>query len=49
MANLKMELVDSDYVVRAKMDLTLKGDNGKFGEFFKEIDDELVTGKTAHP
>ena len=48
MANLKMELVDSDYVVRAKMDLTLKGDNGKFGEFFKEIDDELVTGKTAH-
>ena len=48
MMNLKMALVDNDYVVRAKTDLALKGKDNKFGEFFTEINEELVIGETAY-
>ena len=48
MMNLKMALVDNDYVVRAKTDLALKRKDNKFGEFFKEINEELVIGETAY-
>ena len=48
MANIKMELVDSDYVVRAKMDLAWMAKKDELGNFLREIDEELLTGKTAH-
>ena len=44
----KISLVDNDYVVRAKTDLELNGKDEDFGRFFKDISDELVTGKTAY-
>ncbi len=45
---LKISLVDNDYVVRAKTDLLMNGEYEKFIQFLKEIDEELITGKTAH-
>ena len=48
MMNLKMSLVDNDYVVRAKTELPSEENNNNFKKFFREIDEELVTGKTAY-
>ena len=48
MANIKMKLVDSDYVVRAKMDLPWMAGKDELEDNFREIDEELLTGKTAH-
>jgi len=45
---LKISLVDNDYVVRAKTDFLMNGEYEKFIQFIKEIDEELITGKTAH-
>jgi succinate dehydrogenase flavin-adding protein (antitoxin of CptAB toxin-antitoxin module) len=45
---LKISLVDNDYVIRAKTDLLLNEEYDKFIEFLNEIDEELITGKTAH-
>ena len=47
MNNLKFSLVDNDYVVRAKTDLELNGNEDKFTSFLKEVNEELVTGKSA--
>jgi hypothetical protein len=44
----KISLVDNDYVVRAKTDLLLDGEYEKFIKFLKEINEELIIGKTAH-
>ena len=48
MRNLKMSLVDNDYVVRVKAELPSEENNDNFKRFFREIDEELVTGKTAY-
>ena len=48
MTNIKIALVDNDYVVRAKTDLGLKGNDTKFRKFFKNISEELIPGKTAY-
>jgi len=45
---LKISLVDNDYVVRAKTDLLLNEEYDKFIGFLNEIDEELITGKTAY-
>lgn len=45
---LKIALVDNDYAVCARTDLHTTGKNGKLVNFLKEIDEELVTGKTAY-
>ena len=45
---LKISLVDSDYVICAKTDLQLDGEYEKFIKFLKELDEELIIGKTAH-
>ena len=45
---LKLSLVDNDYVVCAKTDLPIPGKGSKFGEFLKDINEELITGKTAY-
>jgi hypothetical protein len=44
---MKMALVDDDYVVRAKADLSLKKEDDQLEKFFREIEEELITGKTA--
>ena len=48
MNHLKMALKDNDYVIRAKTVLGVNGDQDAFSRFFKEINDELITGQTAH-
>jgi hypothetical protein len=48
MMNIRMSLVDNDYVVRAKTELPFEENNDNFKNFFKEINEELVIGKTAH-
>ena len=49
MTNIKIELVDMDYVIRAKTDLGwMNNDDNKLKKFLRDVDDELVTGKTAH-
>ncbi|MDB9822917.1 hypothetical protein OAC89_04375 [Deltaproteobacteria bacterium] len=45
---LKISLVDNDYVVRAKTDLPKAGKDSKLEKFLKEVDEELITGKTAY-
>ena len=45
--NMKMTLVDDDYVVRAKADISRKKEVDQLENFFREIEEELITGKTA--
>lgn len=45
--SIKLKLIDTDYVVCADTDIELKGEEHKFRKFLKEIDEELVIGKTA--
>ena len=45
---IKLSLIDHDFVVQAKTDLDLEGKEDLFRKFFREIDEELVTGKTAY-
>jgi hypothetical protein len=45
--NFRLSLVDNDYVVRAKTDLTLEGEEAKFGKFLRTLNEELVAGNTA--
>ena len=47
MANIKMELVDNDYVTRAKLDLGGISKKDNLEMFLREIDEELFIGKTA--
>jgi hypothetical protein len=47
MNSLRMSLVDNDYVVRARTDLDLNGNDDRFAGFLKSVHEELVTGKTA--
>ena len=46
--NMKISLFDNDYVVRTKTDLNGKAKNDNLNKFFREIEEELVTGKTAY-
>ncbi len=48
MKDLKISLKDCDYVVRAKTDLGMNWNNDAFGRFFKDINEELITGQTAY-
>ena len=48
MMDLKMSLVDNDYVVRVKTKLSSEENNDNFKKFFREIDEELIPGKTAY-
>ena len=45
--SIKLKLVDNDYVVRAKTDLTLNGTDDLFRDFLKSIREELLPGQTA--
>ncbi|MBW1765605.1 MAG: hypothetical protein JRJ65_00960 [Deltaproteobacteria bacterium] len=48
MENIKISLVDNDYVVRAEMGVVTKWNNALFKKFIKEIREGLVPGETAH-
>lgn len=46
--NMRIALIDNDYVVQAKTDLALNGKNETFRNFLKEIKEELLPGQTAY-
>ncbi len=48
MMNLRMSLVDNDYVVRVKTELPSEENNDNLKKFFREINEELVIGETAY-
>ena len=45
---LKLSLVDNDYVICAKTDLSATEEDDNLEKFLKEVDEELITGKTAY-
>lgn len=45
---MKILLIDNDYVVRAKTDLSENGHDDPFRTFVKQVQEELVTGQTAY-
>ena len=46
--NTDIALADDDYVVRARMDLSLKEEENQLENFFRKIEEELIVGKTAY-
>ena len=46
--NLTIALIDNDQVVRAKTDLSEKGQDDLFRRFLRQIKEELVPGQTAY-
>lgn len=46
--NMKIALIDNDYVVQAKTDLALNGQDETFRNFLQEVKEELFPGQTAH-
>jgi hypothetical protein len=45
--NMKISLIDNDYVVQAKTNLALNGQDETFRNFLQEIKEELYPGQTA--
>ena len=45
--NMKIALIDNDYVVKAKTDLALNGQDETFRKFLQEVKEELFPGQTA--
>ena len=46
--NLTIALIDNDQVVRAKTDLSEKGEDESFRNFLCQVKEELVPGQTAY-
>ncbi len=46
--NMKIALIDNDYVVQAKTDLALNGKDETFRNFLQEIKEELLPGQTGY-
>ena len=46
--NMKIALIDNDYVVQAKTDLALNGQDETFRNFLQEIKEVLIPGQTAY-
>jgi len=46
--NIKISLIDNDYVVQAKTDLIQNGQDDTFRNFLEQVKEELVTGQTAY-
>ena len=46
--NMKIALIDNDYVVQAKTDLALNGQDQTFRNFLQEIKEELIPEQTAY-
>lgn len=45
---MKIALIDNDYVVQAKTDISLNGKDETFRHFLQEIKEELLPGQTAY-
>lgn len=45
--SVKFQLIDTDYVVCANTDLELRGEEQEFKKFLKEVNEDMITGKTA--
>lgn len=45
--SIKFKLIDTDYVVCANTDLKLKDEEHEFRKFLREINEDLIIGKTA--
>jgi hypothetical protein len=48
MKNIKISLVDNDYVIRTKTDLSVNEKSDMFMTFIRDITDGFVPGETAH-
>ena len=46
--NMKIALIDNDFVVKAKTDLALSGQENPFRKFLQQIKEELLPGQTAY-
>jgi len=46
--NIKISLIDNDYVVQAKTDVSQNEQDDTFRNFIGQIKEELVTGQTAY-
>ncbi|MFC1825935.1 hypothetical protein ACFLYZ_00905 [Thermodesulfobacteriota bacterium] len=46
--DIKMALIDDDYVVRAKTNLVRNNQDDRLGKFLKKIKEELLPGQTAY-
>ncbi len=45
--NIKISLIDNDYVVQAKTDLIQNRRDDTFRNFIEQVEEELVTGKDS--
>ena len=45
--NIKISLIDNNYVVQAKTDLTQTGQEDPLSKFIEQVKEEMVTGQTA--
>ena len=48
MKNIKISLVDNDYVVYAQVDVLLNGADDPLTKFLQETKEKLIPGQTAH-
>jgi hypothetical protein len=46
--NIKITLTDNDYVVRAKTDISMIGQEDPFRKFLQQLKEELLPGQTAY-
>lgn len=46
--NLSIAFIDNDQVVRAKTDISEKGQTELFRRFLRQIKEELIPGQTAY-
>ena len=46
--NMKISLIDNDYVIRAETNLAQNGRDDPLRKFVKQVQEELVTGQTAY-
>ena len=47
MDNVKIRLVDKDYIVKAKTEIGPNSNDGFLAKFFQQINEELIIGETA--
>ena len=48
MKTLKIELVDDQHIVRAKMELPMDGNDDPLRKLLRKINEELIPGEIAH-
>ena len=46
--NIKFALIDNDYVVQAKTDFLLEGQDNPLRKFLEQIQEELLPGQTGY-